>query len=785
MVRRILFVLILAWSTLGGAKIALAEEVLLLDIYFGGKKLGIDIATDNGVTLTISDYERFIEVMPKIKASKLGSVVDQLSKPLAVIDQVNCQSGSCLARDNPDKIMLLVDRVKMRAEILIPKIYFDADTKVDDRYYKGLNRRLFSWIQSESLVFSKDGLQDNYALSSKTSITHKKNELDTTFWLDNSDVGGQLSELYATHRELKWQFQWGVKNSRRALFPIAREITFMGAGISREFNLRKDFKNLNANPVRLYLPRRSTVRLFYQDQLMMIREYETGYQLLPTADLPPGVYDVRLEIDDYSGNIKTEHRAITKSNMLPPSGEVPWLLEVGKVVRSTSERFMPEDAGTTLVRAGAAKKIAEHTGVSAGITLTNENRVVETAINHVMRYGSLSLAAGVGSQGAASKIDLRLNKDGRFLNIKSDINDLSVNNIDQGDSRGKQTFIQLGQALWGGGLSLSYKRDKNRLTTETTTSLEFRKLLSRAGTDQVMGFVKLSKENNDNQFNVGVRYTARSRKSQYALNLAQIDDSPDKAAETEIEFNGNWKSPFESDDVNETTFSAGATQRGGRDRVIVGVNSKKSLGTIEASIVKTRDKESKESSETSFFGRVASTFGVIGDNFFMGGDAAITSGAVVRVAPVKGELSYEVSVDGQVVDSVRGGSSKVVPLSPYDKHNIKLKPQGSVISDGRIVERDLFSLPGTIEMIEVKPIILKPLLATIYDENNKLLRGLYITNAYIPSHTDEEGFLQVEIKSESKKIIGRRGDGTTCTINIPESNTSEEVLFFDRLVCNK
>jgi len=698
----------------------------------------------------------------------------------------DCQSGPCLAKKSSE-LSVIIDFNRMRAEITIPMALFDLSISDDPLYHSALDSRLFSLIQSESLTFAKDNDSETYNLSSITTTVKKRFKGFLNWGLSSSEAGGYVNEAFISYRKKKHEYSLGLINSNHTLFPLSRDIYIQGLSVKRKFNLRKDYKNLDSNPIRTFIERRSLVKMFLRDQLISVKTYDAGFQSIPTSELPAGVYTIKLVVTDEAQNSTEELHDIVKSSLLPPDGKMPWIAEVGQVMINDPLAFLPVSANQQMLRLGAAKKITKNNSVTAGATITGKNFALEVGARNMNPYGSLTASVGMNSEGFAVDLGATLQKGNKFLRIKETYGDISIaksvyNN--QQETVRHNSLVQVGQTLLGGQVSATIERKTDGETTNNVVSVEFNKVIDTQGRGRLRWTSSLAKDNEGMFFNLGLSYDFSRMQDYYRAAASIFKESANAKQETQMDISANWKSPFEDELINDTRFSFQASKKTLKQSFSAGMSSEKEFGTAELNIKSSTSSQDESQSFQIMSGRLATVVSIIGDQYFWGGGSAINSGIMVKVASDsenQSDLSYQIKIDGQIIDNIQNNSSKLVRLRPYDTHLIELKPQGSVLTEAKIIEREIFTLPGSIEMLEVKPVLLKTIVTNIVDDEGVPVKGLRILGGSSIAYSDDEGFLQVEVEKSKNILKARRRNGEKCEINLPAS--SSDLIYIEHIVC--
>jgi outer membrane usher protein FimD/PapC len=172
-------------------------------------------------------------------------------------------------------------------------------------------------------------------------------------------------------------YQLGIFQGETSGYGFLTTRNFMGGGIKSSVLTRTDYNQSLGNVIEIFIESRSRIEIYSEGRLLSTRFYDVGNQILDTAGLPAGSYDIEIRIVDATGSVRSETRFFSKSSFLPPSDAGQYFLQAGMTGINQSGNWQGTEPAPML-RGGYSHRTGEATAISAGLSLTDKSAMIES-----------------------------------------------------------------------------------------------------------------------------------------------------------------------------------------------------------------------------------------------------------------------------------------------------------------------------------------------------------------------------------------------------------------------
>ncbi|MDA9064722.1 CS1-pili formation C-terminal domain-containing protein, partial [Pseudomonadales bacterium] len=185
----------------------------------------------------------------------------------------------------------------------------------------------------------------------------------------------------------------------------------------------------------------------------------------------------------------------------------------------------------------------------------------------------------------------------------------------------------------------------------------------------------------------------------------------------------------------------------------------------------------------NYSGSANTSFVVTEQAFGIGGDRQALSGFLVSTkgkSDQDGDIS--VIVDGSKRAKIKLNSTRFVPASEYDTHDIAFLTEGKTLLnvDTKTYRKTLY--PGNVIGLEIEAKrILVALGQLLKPDGTPLSHGLLLGTQGIAT-TDDQGYFQAEIDADMTSITVKKA-GQECVVNLDSPSTNTQVVHLGTRTC--
>jgi outer membrane usher protein FimD/PapC len=147
------------------------------------------------------------------------------------------------------------------------------------------------------------------------------------------------------------------------------------------------------------------------------------------------------------------------------------------------------------------------------------------------------------------------------------------------------------------------------------------------------------------------------------------------------------------------------------------------------------------------------------------------------------DSTVRVLVDGAKRATVKINSTRFVPASEYDVHEVSFQVEGNklVNVDGKIYRKTLY--PGNVISIDVQAKEIQVAIGRLLNHDGSPLRNALLLDVEGIAISDDEGYFQAEVASDLERIRVKKGD-TECAIPYESISLTGQVAYLGDQICH-
>ena len=768
----------------------------LVDVYFGGVRLGVAQASYRPGRITFAAPAKVTALLPRLVDP--AAVTAALGGELPSHPELVCHDGlppGC-GELLPDVAGVIFDESRFAVEVFVNPRQLGVAGAGGARYLPEPTAGA-SVISSIAGAVSGGGAP-SFGVQSRTILAWRAARF-TAEVAASTGQGVQAETLAAQVDRPGVRYEAGLFWA--PAFDFTGQARMYGVGFGSQFDTREDADQFAGAPLVVFLTHRSQVDILRDGRLLSSRLYDAGNQTLDTTYLPDGAYTVTLRIHDIDGTTRDLRQFFVKSHALPPPDAPGFFVEAGVLAGDTGGPGLPAADKQLLLEVGYARRLDGGTSADVNALVLGHTVLGEAGITHFDRFVSLHAAAlaasdgnyGVLFDGALTGIprlvvSLDVRKTwgpgltalggGQPADVFSSVSQANLLSGASLQATGNVSYVYKGAQL---GLTATYFRAAGaprsfsygpQLTwpfwqgqhAVATLGASFTK-----SNDGYQGLVSLRLQLFHGQSSVvadaGVATEngpLTGRKAGPVASVVAAYVRPDVLSSV-LTLSGQA-----SHTLDEDVLGGGAELRGAYGDFVGQAEDDVSAGG---------------GGSLRYSANFSTSLAVSARGVAIGGAEVAASGIVAQLEGAPADLVADVLINGAPAARLRGGKSAPVFLAPYRVYRVSLRPvNGPAVAfdDDRDRQIDLF--PGNIQALTWKVTPVMSVFGRAVDAAGRPIAAAVIEGAREPAETDDHGYFQAEVAAGARLTL-RPAAGEVCRIALPPLAASQGFARLGDAVC--
>ncbi|MFK7854962.1 MAG: TcfC E-set like domain-containing protein [Granulosicoccus sp.] len=764
-------------------------QFVFIDIYFNDQLVG-----STGVMASPEEvvFDNPAEVAEFINDSvSSDQLVNWLSEPLPSNGHL-----SCFAENDPegcgqltgDPLAIIYNEMFLRIDLFVNQSQQTVNKQQRQRHLPSPDRRNTAILSVSALASEFEGSGSSVDLSGRALLGYGRGHVTAEADYSEQEDRKRLRELKLTHYLNDYELAIGTYAYHTG--GGLPDVDLIGAGFGTSFKTRVDLEHAFSSQLVVYLNNRSIVQLVIADRIYAGDSYPAGNQVLNTAGLPDGTYEVELRIIDSVTGTRSERRIFTKSTQIPPHGEPVVSFTAGSARQADNEFSIPIASEVNVAGVSYTQRLTDQSAYRLGLLQFGSHAFAQTEFLYIGSSLSYQLTASAGGAGTLSagvqagfKIsDIAFSLSGDhyvsefqavegsvqstfFLSDFSQVS-LSVNRAFESFSLGARTSFRR-----------ETEEDDSAPLTKQHSIFAQKPLFKRSGTRGYVGTrYQHSEQEQRAEVSMSVFFGNRSWSGSLGSRWADANQT-----ESQLHSNASlgWRSPVTSNgslssdayiEYSEDSSSTGARIELEHPWFLANATTDKSMD------------HRQDASTRNTVASVSAHFGVDRRGAGMGGSDYAQAGVIIDVSGEPEGAEFDVMIDNILTSTGKVGQQQFIGLQPFRRYELKLVPKtmlGNGLADG-VHNFTLF--PGGVQRITIEARRQLLLIASIVDTE-----GDYIVDALIQSERNtlivgEDSILQAEVFAGEVMSV-RLSDGSTCSITVPDDTVDDVVIPDEPMVC--
>lgn len=786
-----------------------APQSAVVDVVFGGTRVGKALITHHGSTLAFQSPSEIMALLPAL--TEPATVLAELSRTdLAVNAHLLCRAGAdqtTCERLAPRTVGVILDRDRFRVLIFIAPALLALRSNVPSTYLPA-PAEAASLIHSISTSISGQGGQHVVANFDNELVAASGSGRIRAEFGYSTGLGMRLDTLRAELDRPGWRYSAGALWSRSGSFIGRRKLLGIEAVTQTDTRLDKD--NLKGSPLAVFLEQRSRVDILREGRILASRIYDAGNQLLDTSALPEGAYEVTISIQSINGTAREERQFFSKNTYLPAPGQVMLHSAAGLLVSERSSG-LPQPTGTPFLQAGIARRITPKLVFELNAQTTDKAAVLELASTLESAQMQLRTAVLVSSRGERAAL-MQLSSAGASpLNFHVDLRRVvaargagagtqplpkSANQVAPEQVRfalptqspllqaASRSFTQITGAasysLAGAQVQANgyYRREQGRPADYSFGPALRVNLLERTAWQLT--------------FNADAAVTSRGKSGYVGLNFQLLRSQASFTARTgaraspaagqapAMAASGALMGAFSRSGGAGTLDVAGGYEReAGHDIVNLSAQLRAEKGNLAGQISKGF---SGPGSALHYSFGVQTTLAWRGDNAALTGPRRGEGAVLLKVESDQPAARFEVLLNDTPSAEFTAGQQLALTLPAYRTYNVRIRPVGQALLHIAQTARSISLFPGSVVSLDWQAKRQLPVFGQLVFADGRPVRFATIRTASSAAMTDEAGYFQMETSTGAQLEVNLPGTGQ-CIANMPVISLETRFQKLGRIEC--
>ena len=771
-----------------------AERQLLLDVWFGGRKLGEARVRVAPGLLTFEDPAAVAALVPEVarplelRQALEGALETNVSRLCGASREKGCGSIEPLAAG------VILDEERFRVDLFVNPALLETPDQASDAYLdrpgaapslislfgatlSGSNRGDQSWHVQNRTIAAVGSLRvrSDMSLSSGTGVT-----------IDN----------LAAEKDLKdWRYIAGIFWAPGTELVGRRRIA--GIGATTQLDTLQDRDALSATPLVLALQHQARVELLVDGRLVSSRIYPAGNRLVDTEALPGGSDEVLLRIQEDGLPVRIERRFFSRGTLMAPLGRPQFAAFAG--ILPSAGPGLSLDHGDAFYQLSASYRVAPRIGLDASVLGTGRKAILDGGVvwqsglaqvrlsallSSSLDYGASIRASSSGKGPLAFSFDLRTikSRDGRpLMPVASSRGTFSEDPEAGFGDRGSYTqaigvaSYRLGDANFR--LTGLYRRGGTEDSTYSIGASVDMPVI-RTGRWDIVVQADVRKSEHELASFLGVRFLLNRGELALSGSAGTIHQSGRPGDDERLvgEAQLAWARTLANEGQLSTDAAIGRDSDGSYARA--SAYARTPLVNARADLLH----QFGDLATTQYAATLESGFVMSGHGVGMSGREMNDSAVEVSADGIAPGQRFELLVDEVARGTVGADRTTRVFLQPYRSYHIRLRPLGAQAASFDTAARQVTLYPGSVATLhwDVTPLFV--LFGQAIDGLGRPVANAEIKGAFGIGRSDGEGYFQIETRSGD--VLGfEPASAPACAVTVGKARQRDGYVSGGKVQC--
>lgn len=786
-------------------------QTTLVSVYYGNRLVANSMAKFTYESLTFLDPQTLVDGIPNIKAQDKKIIESALSQSLATHSELLCRgTRRKLCKPlHPPIAGLIFDDADLKAHLFINPAYLDTES-----YGKSVlppSTAGFSMVNTNSLLVSK-AQTTTYSLNADNTLGYGNGYfLSNGFYTRDKNAAGQTQNALDINTLAGELLHHGsaytagvIPTGGNGMF--TQTVSMIGAKYVSYKPVGTGSRLSQGTPVILYLPTDSTVEIYRRNELIYAQTLAAGKHEINTSRFPIGSYDITIKITNSLNEVTQQTQFYIKRSDGVEIDKPKYTFALGMIEKDDISLDQnepptvqwPQISNKPVFSIDRDSLLTPNTDMNLNL-ISDASQAYSSAdfafsTDHFSIEPGVQISSnqiyGIGSSAAWNQKRFHLGINfGKFYGLgqmrraidQRDFMPLSATDYRYGVNA--STYL-------GGFNVTAYTQRQKPITgsASITTTIGLTRNLYNSQLTHVNFSATASKTSIDTIVSIGISASFTTAhidgNAQFDYRRDNIGDASSQNSDSFSKNIGLHKSiklaPKESFNWNAQASDT-RTSRSYRGQMQYTSLPFQAGGSFTHNAIKTGDQRANN----RYTANVSSSLVYADGSFGVGYSARKNTGVIVNIiSPQPGQT--DIMNQRTRIATVSNNYSTPIFLSPYQTYNLTINPLGAAAQfDYDTAPKNITLYRGNVQHLEWELTLTHILFAEIVDQNGNPIPNLLLKQKDKYNTTDDFGYIQSEIKENTKQLSFISLKGKTCRIPIPkDAKVDEGLMVLEKpLVC--
>lgn len=782
----------------GFSELTRARE-LLVDVYFGGRKVGEARVEARPGYVRLRNPDQLLSLIPNLMAAPAISAAISAELPAnpgrvcPIGITTNC--GSLL----PEILGVVFDDDRFRLDVFVNPIWLRTIGIDEERFLPDPTAPL-SLTSSMGLALSGSSTAAPlYNLQNRTIMAFRNVRIrsDSSY---ASKLGVLIDNMVAEVDRPGLRYSAGLFWAPGLDLTGQRRI--LGVGVGTQFDTRVDRDQLRGTPLILFLFQPARIDILIDGRLVGSGLYEAGNNVIDSTGMPDGSYSVVLRIQERNGSVREERRFFAKSPQIAPLGKPIYFGYAGMLANSRRGRIISV-SDDIYYQFGTARRLNRTVAVDASIIGTSRKPMVELGgwvITTAARIRAAGLISAAGDRAALLQVasgqsgPLSLNFDLRrvwsrnnepLLPLSNQVERFDSVPLTQGQlSEGSYTQASgsVGYLLGNAYVSVigSLRKDKD-LPGDFSIGPNLNWPVVNSNGLQIVLQADAQRTRTTSSGYVGVRMMLNSRGYSLSSNAGhRAVSSRNGAFRSRARAVASTTAQYShhSGDQSEMSFAAGLDRDISSTTARAGANLYSRFGSVRGEIL--RQFEGDQRTQYALTLQSGAVFNR--NDVVLSGRNLEQSALLVEVEGTATTAEFEVLIDEQPRGRLKVGKRMPISLQPYRAYAVRIRPVDAASVSFDEATRKVTLYPGNVQHLGWQAEQLVTVFGRAVRANGSPVADALVNSKRGVGQTDVQGYFQVEVSANEILSFTLNGNNS-CNVGLGELRVRNDFVALGKVIC--
>jgi hypothetical protein len=770
---------------------------VLVDVYFGGQKIGSAVAVSRPGFLQFRDPPKVAALVPNLAATlDVGNALagDLPSHAALVWAPSNRQDCGKLPAGS---VGIIFDESRFRVDLFIPPAMLRTIPVTESRYLETPEGAPSLTSAVGVAISGSQGRSPAYNLQNRTIVAIGPGRVRTDVSYA-SKLGLVVDDFVGEIDRRDFRYSAGLFWAPGLDLTGRRRI--VGAGLATQFDTRADRDSLTGTPLILFLTQPSRVDFVIDGRLAGSRAYDTGNNILDTSSLPEGSYPIVLRIHGADGTDREERRFFVKAPQIAPAGQTLYFAYAGMLANTRPDRLVSL-SDTFYYQAGIGRRLSQPIALDLSIVGTQHKAMAEAGAWLITRFAQIRGAGLVSSSGDAALLLQGTSSGQSPFNFAFDLRRIwsrddrpliPLPSFIDSFGGGQPIGAQLGGSYTQASATLGYRIGMAYLSvigslrkdaghrSDYSVGPSFTWPMLNAGGFQLTLQADAQRTRTTTSAFGGIRlvYTGRNITVQGSSGYGSVD-SRDGSGQSKSRALGGVSATWFHDgaDRSQASVTAGLERSIDSSVAHAGATWYGRYGNVRADLLDNLESPGGVQYGLTMQSTIAASGGAVG----FGSRDLDDSAVIVEIAGDAGKIDFQVLVNGAAYGHVRGGGNLPIHLQPYRVYEISVRPEGAAAVSLDTDARKVTLYPGNVRVVRWTAHSFFTAFGQAVEADGTPIANALVQAPHSVGESDENGYFQIDA-ANGDSLAFTRGS-SRCEVRLAGATPRNDFVSLGKVVC--